>query len=763
MLGTLLSRLFRPQRRWSVDEVRQLVLAGQHIQAREAANHLHEATPDREPHRLCLLAESAFREGRDAEAETLYRDAVRLAPGFADGHYGLSLLMSERGQLEAAVQHAQFAKGDSARDPRYLAQLGLCQLLLKNYSLAETPLRQAVQGNDSDKTSWNNLGIVLRAKAEFGEAMFCFKKAISLDGGFGHALQNIKQLELEVEESGGTWERAQPKEPPAASGDGPREPWRDEWAEIVEILRRADFDAALDAADALLSRWGDLPELVAQVARLYQSCGDGESAIHILNASMLREGENAPCLAALGSAYLQLARHREAELALSKAYALDRENAEVAAQLAQALHNQEKYEAAVEILTSIPAEAVTPSHSKLLGAALVMACEYERAIALYAELQAGGMSELSAAMGGLAMALSNQKRFDEALDLLGKVIDAYPAEPNVRAQRSHILLLRHEFAQGWEDYAFRGLSATKNFRMLPIPQWNGEPLRGRGIVVLAEQGLGDQVMFASCLPDLLAANPRRVVVEAIDRVAATLARSFQECEVVATKQNRDLQWMTAFEGIDLFVPLADLPRFFRRSVGAFPGTPYLKADPARVEHWKLRLAEIGPRPWLGVSWRGGTPSTRKKLRTMDPLSLAPHIRARQATWVSLQYGDVGSALSGLAQEGATLAHWPEAIANLDEFAALIAALDAVITVCNTTVHYAGGLGKPVWVLAPEVPEWRYGLAGRAMPWYGSARVLRQPAFGEWEPILAQAVDEAMTFLSEVDGKTVNSVQSCNSI
>ncbi|NJN00263.1 MAG: glycosyltransferase family 9 protein [Aquincola sp.] len=108
---------------------------------------------------------------------------------------------------------------------------------------------------------------------------------------------------------------------------------------------------------------------------------------------------------------------------------------------------------------------------------------------------------------------------------------------------------------------------------------------------------------------------------------------------------------------------------------------------------------------------------------------------REATWVNLQYGDVTADLEQAAASGMTLLHWPAAIADLDEFAALISALDLVITVCNTTVHYAGALGKPVWVMTPKVPEWRYGLTFESMPWYPSSRLFRQTEAGDWVSVL----------------------------
>jgi hypothetical protein len=190
--------------------------------------------------------------------------------------------------------------------------------------------------------------------------------------------------------------------------------------------------------------------------------------------------------------------------------------------------------------------------------------------------------------------------------------------------------------------------------------------------------------------------------------------------------------------------MGDLPRFFRRRREDFPmHEGYLHADAQRVAHWRQALeARDDSRPLrIGVSWRGGTESTRTSVRSLTVTDLAPLFGAVDAQWVCLQYGDVAADLSTASQAGLAMAYWPESIKDLDEFAALIQALDLVITVCNTTVHYAGALGKPVWVIAPKVPEWRYGLKNESMPWYPSSRLWRQTVAGEWHSVIDALADQ----------------------
>jgi Flp pilus assembly protein TadD len=744
MLRKFLSGFAGVKRAWTVDEVRLLIAAQQFERAAVAASALHSKTPRREETRLCLLAELAFRQGHDAAAEELFRKALATQPGFPEAHYGLSLVLLEAGQVKTAAQHAQFARGGGPNEPRYLAQLGLCQLQLGNYALAEIPLRQALQLDPKDKSSWNNLGIVLRAKGQFGEALSCFNRALAIQSDFQLAQENLHRLNEEVRDLGGTWQIPVASAAEVETEDGT--PWGKSWEQVTTLLQAGLQDEAMRQAEAIASEWEDSSELARKVAVLYERNGDSESAVHFLETFLLNHPGDLNVLAALGEVHLRLGHYAQAEACLRPVVDGDG-RIESLGYLAQALHSQEKYDQSVEMLKRIPLEDRTQSIRKQLASSLVMSCQYEEASQMFEALTADGLSPLSAALGGWSVALIALQRLDDALALLQEVIAVYPAEPNLRLQRAEIQLLRHEFAGGWDDYEYRGLSFTKNFRVLPFQKWAGEDLKGKSVVVLAEQGLGDQVMFASCIPDLLALGPRKLVVEAIDRVAPTLARSFPECEVVPTKQKRDLGWVTELGETHYYVPLGDLPRFFRRSVESFPGRPFLKAKPERVAYWRERLEEVGPAPWIGLTWRGGTAVTRTVLRTAQPTDLVPLVKQTPGTWVSLQYGKVDRELSEFKARGAPLHHWSEAITDLDEFSALISALSLVVTVCNTTVHYAGALGIPTLVLAPEVPEWRYGIQGERMPWYRSVAVLRQPSFGDWAGVVRQSLTKMSTYLS----------------
>lgn len=740
MLKQLVRTLFSSGKRfWTVEEVRALIDAGDFTAAQQAVDQLHAATPRRDLTRDCILAEIAFRQMRDGDAEDGFRAVLKQAPGFADAHYGLSLLLLEQGETEAAIEHAQFAKNVTANDARYLAQLGCCQVTVGNYPNAELPLTQALRLNDKDKASWNNLGLVYLAKEQPGDAHACFAKALKLDPTFALALQNLAYLEGEMRAVGAVFTPAVAAlEPAGELVPEERAPWRQLWDEVDALKKAGQSDQALARAEAICMEWPDIADPVCELDALYRKLGDSRSGMDVLQAYLVAHPDDGQILAAVGASLLAANDNAEAEKQLNRALENGFKNVKVLSDLAQSMSNLEKHAEALEVRREVFELEPSFLHQAHLAATLSTACYYAEAIALFDDLIEREPEKKSVFLVSYAVAQAYSGHFDKALALLNEALAIQPRDANLHLQRAQINLLLGNFAEGWAGYAYRGLAYTRQYRVLPFRKWRGQDIAGKCIVVLAEQGLGDQVMLASCLPDLLALGPARVVVEVIGRVAPTLARSFPQCEIVHTKQDKKMEWAKSIGDVDYFVPLGDLPQYFRTSLEAFPGKAYLKADPERVAYWRRKLEATGPRPWIGVSWRGGLQATRRVLRSMSPSELAPMTSAVGATWISLQYGSVDEDLKTAAASGVMLTHWNEAIADLDEFAALIESLDVVVTVCNTTVHYAGALGKKVLVLAPHIPEWRYGLNSTHMPWYPDARVLRQPSPNDWPGVVAQA-------------------------
>lgn len=331
-------------------------------------------------------------------------------------------------------------------------------------------------------------------------------------------------------------------------------------------------------------------------------------------------------------------------------------------------------------------------------------------------------------------------RLDEALAAYEQALELRPDYAPARLRRALVRLTKGEFDPGWSDYEARLASASHPQRCFPQPRWQGEPLGGKTLLIHAEQGLGDEIMFASCLPELIA-RAGHCVVDCHPRLAPIFGRSFPAATVHGGMQTDGLAWIAQYPPADYQIQTGSVPRILRSRLEDFPHhAGYLRADPQRIAAWEARLTALGKGLKVGLSWQGGTRLSRSRLRSLSLEQLLPVLQVAGVHFVDLQYTETTCERARLAQvRGIELVHWPEAIADFDETAALVAALDLTLSVCTTVVHLAGALGKPVWVLTPFSPEWRYGHAGDRMVWYPEARLYRQARYDDWEPVIAAVV------------------------
>jgi tetratricopeptide (TPR) repeat protein len=730
-LARSLTQQVSGRRTWTPAEVRELVDRRAFDDALLALNQLPAALENREAVRLCLLGEVLFQQRDDDGALAAFREALKLKPGLATAHYGLSLLMTESGDLDGSLRHAFFADSVEPGNARFVAQVGYCQLRLGNHPLAEAPLRRAAVLAPNNGHVWNNLALVLLARGQVAEAHDCFRLAVEKAPTLASAQANLIQLDKDINDRAvelGAAELCSHSGQPVGHAEDAA------LRDVHRLEREGALLAAIDACEAVLLTLPESTRVVLELNRLYRRAGDATSGTDALTAFLVRVPDDASVTGTLALALLDLHKYAKAGRLLLAAVETEPARMDFVLGLANALIAQEKFDEAAPWIDK--ALELEPERADILGLQagnLASQCLYEESLAAYEALEAKGFK-----VEAKGLALAYLGRFNEAEQMFDAALQRQPNHPGLRFQRANVRLLNHNFEGGWEDYAYRAYTEASSFRVLPFPLWRGEDLEGKRLLVLAEQGLGDQVMFASCLPDVLELKPEELLVESHLRIAPTLARSFPTCRVLPTGQGRGLAWLAEVGEIDYYVPLGDLPRHFRRSRDQFPRhIGFLHAEPTRVAHWRSVLAEAGPPPYVGFSWKGGTPGTRSKLRTMKAGDFAAISSEGSSTWVCLQYGDVAAQLEDAARHGLACCYWPDAVADLDEFAALVSALDLVITVCNTTVHYAGACGRPVWVLAPKVPEWRYGARGDKMPWYPSASVYRQQQAGAWSELVAR--------------------------
>lgn len=333
----------------------------------------------------------------------------------------------------------------------------------------------------------------------------------------------------------------------------------------------------------------------------------------------------------------------------------------------------------------------------------------------------------------LAMAHQGCGQWHEAQRLLEEATTASPADHVARWYLCQCDLTLCNWPRGWANYGSRFAAGATPYRPLPFRQWRGEPAPNDTLLILADQGIGDEIMFASCFSDALA-RVRHCVIECEPRLEALFRRSFPSATIIPSDRRFDGRWLEGAPEPTLQIFGGDLPALFRQNDAAFAACgPYLRPDPELVAHWKERLeADLGHGLKVGLSWRGGTPATRTRTRTMRPADLAPLLRTSNCRFVNLQYGDYGSELAELQRHASQpILDYPEAQRDQDQLAALVVALDVITTVCTSLVHLTGALGRPVYVLTPYSPTWRYTADRDRLPWYASCHLYRQQSIGDW--------------------------------
>ncbi len=333
--------------------------------------------------------------------------------------------------------------------------------------------------------------------------------------------------------------------------------------------------------------------------------------------------------------------------------------------------------------------------------------------------------------------LAQEGHAEQALRVCDALLAREPHMHEARLNRALALLKLGRFAEGWPSYEARKL-AGGNYaaRALHFPEWQGEPLQDKALLIYAEQGIGDQIMFASCVPDVISVA-RSCMLECAPPLTALFTRSFGAVSVVAHSTDDAIMRLAQASDINYQVAIGSLPARFRNRRGDFATSgAYLRADPARSAYWKKRLDELGPGLKVGISWSGGAPSTGGVSRSIRLAQWAPILQNARCHFVNLQHGDARhELLSASPGQPIALHDWPEAIEDFDETAALVTGLDLAITVQTALVHLAGALGKPAWVMLQAGCEWRYGERGNSMPWYPHISLVRQTEAGDWHSVI----------------------------
>ncbi|MFO1325302.1 MAG: tetratricopeptide repeat protein [Burkholderiales bacterium] len=488
------------------------------------------------------------------------------------------------------------------------------------------------------------------------------------------------------------------------------------FAEASAALERVVGSGGATAQDASRYGWsllnsGRAPEAEPWMRRALAGRDDDADAHFGLGVALQRIGDHAQSLAHFRKA-IGIAPRNADFLQAAAALELEHGDPIAAGQLAERAAEAAPGSASAQVLHGMMA-----FRQDRLPEAIAA---FDRATSLE---RAGGQG--GEAFVNLAIALVEDGRNAEAIELLERELPDHPV-PYGGYLYSLSLLRAGRFAEGWAAHAFRW--ATPRFSIMrpsfAKPEWRGQDLAGRTLMLFAEQGLGDMLQFVRYAP-MLKARGATVHLQAWTGLEAVM-RGVAGVDRVYGRNERAGEF-------DFYAYLLDLPAVFGTDFASIPrDVPYVRVDEARVARWAPRVGG-GPDLRVGVVWAGNRAHDRDRHRSLPFERLKPLAAIAGVRYVSLQVG-AGEAETARAEP------WLDPIgAELADFAdtaAVIEHLDLVVTVDTAVAHLAGAMGKPVWLLLPRVADFRWLERRDDSPWYPSMRIFRQPRRGDWDGVIA---------------------------
>ncbi len=697
-------------------------------------------------------AHTHWQAGQAPQAEVLCRRVLEASPGHPDAHYLLGLMAHAYGKLDMAIDHLrevckvpgvpaacwsdlaemcrQAGRLDDALnaaqkavevDPAFAAgwnNLGIVQQESGQLAQSLASLRRVGELLPESADAQNNLGNTATLLGHADEAEKHYRRALALDPQRADAHSNLAALlrgQQRLDEAAGLARRAIEINPQFV----------DAYRNLADVeLARGNVDGALQIVEVMSAFALRHPSTLVARARILRLVGRLDEALACAREAIGLVPESADARAALADVEADMTAREQA-------------HADIGARNRSQAGTHGETDATV---TPAPASdeqspAQTVMHDAI--AARVAAHDFAGAETLLRDMVAKGAAAMSV-WRLLAMVLRAQGKTKEGCDVLDMLARQVPGDFSNRFDLAEALLLLGDFERGWREYRYRySLEHTQSIeRKVQRPRWDGQPIPGKTLLIHDEQGYGDTFQFMRMARWARERSQARVIFEVNHEALSIAKRMWGDTDIVARG--------TLTQAFDMHCELMSLPMAMGLKLDDLPGEmPYLSADPVRVAFWRERLANV-PKPWVAMVWAGRPEHVNDHNRSMTLEQLAP-LGASGATFLSIQKGPA-SAQANTPPAGMAVVSLSDEIRDFEDTAAILHLADLLISVDSSPVHLAGAMGRPVWVLLPFVPDWRW-LEGRDdSPWYPGMRLFRQTARAEWTPVAVRAAQALEAFV-----------------
>lgn len=711
-----------------------------------------------------LLRRAAAHHQRGAlnEAEALYRQVLDRQPHNFDALHLYGVLKHQRGQSAEALTLIAQALKANAQAPAAHANHSVVLTVLEQYEEAIAACERAIRLKPDYADAFNNCGNALRALKRHDEALKKLEQALALRPAYAEAFNNRGNVFMELarlDEALSSYEQALVHRPNYA------EALINRGKCLVALKRRdealASFDKALTINPHHAAALKERAHLLRDTSRLSEALDCYDRALTIAP-------DDAETHANRGLVLRNLKRFNEAFIAYDRALALKPDYVEAVVARGNVFYEMQCFEEALKeyerALTIRPDFAfgfnnhgnalhALGRHSEALesyGRALRLKPDYTEAynnrgnVLVELNRTEEALRDYDAAMTNkpFASALVNRgsalrylDRIDEALASFDQAIALEPQMPEAHWNKALLCLSIGDFANGLEGYEWRWRGATDlTPRGFTQPQWRGDDIAGKTILLHAEQGFGDSIQFLRYLP-LVKARGARIVLELPDSLRPLLGEMARD--IVMLSRGMPLP------AFDVHCPLMSLALAFGTTVETIPASvPYLSVPAERIEKWRTHLPRNGNRR-VGLVWSGKPSHKNDHNRSIAFERLAPLLAVPKVSFVSLQREYRNADLPALAQ--LPIMRIDDALGDFADTAAAIEQCDLVIAVDTAVAHLAGSLGKPLWILISHIQDWRWLRARSDSPWYPTARLFRQPRNGDWDAVIAALARELAAF------------------
>lgn len=497
---------------------------------------------------------------------------------------------------------------------------------------------------------------------------------------------------------------------------------------LVDCRRLSEARDSFERAVQLMPEW---PEAHLALANTLAEMGAGDEALDALDVASARGAQPIDVHYIRANALKGMERHDDAIASYRAALAIHPDFAEALNNLGISLAALDRHDEALAHYQS--ALALLPNSTLVinnLGKAYQKLRRHDEALAQYRAALAIDPKDADAHYN-IGLARTEAGDHEGAIRSYRRALAADPGMAKAANDLSHELLARHQFKEGWNLYqarfeAVENMARTQDILGFDMPVGNAsEDISGKKLLIRGEQGLGDEIMYASMMSEIIE-TADHVTFAVEPRLVGLMERSFPGCQVIAYRSEEQHRY--ADFDVDRRFYLASLAKMLRTQAADFPGVPYLTADPGRRAAMRARLDALGAGRKIGVMWQGGVGKRSEFARSVDLATFAP-ILAKGVHWISLNHlPEAGTDCAHVsAATGARIHHWDDILRSddYDDTAALLSELDAVVSVTCTAAHCSAALGTDTHVLVNRDPIWRYAGDSGDILWYKAMTLYRQ--------------------------------------